>query len=215
MIKLFIKNLWQWLERKLAFKYYKSIDFLVLFNFFKIIETNDYRYLLKLSDYETLPDISNKLERKLKGVWLDIQNQYSKADDSNYQVINFTQSKSLQKMQMEYLMLWDLHTLMTIDTEGKEIKKRLKQAGLEKATIKTLEKKLKSLRNNIKIKCKDLEKKETTKPIDYNQIIDEIEDIKGRSLDIMKVTVKQYIAIRKNIKRKNGKRQNNSKRRNR
>jgi len=211
-MKLFLKNLYKTLEQRLKYRYYSSIDFLILFNFFKVIETNDYRYLLKLKDYELLPEISEKLNDKLQLTWLEIQNQYSTADDSNYQIINFAQSKGLQKMQIEYLMYWNIYNMMVIAPEHKETIRMIKYAKLEKETVKSIEKKLKGLKNRILLKCKDLEQKDD-KPVDYLQIIDEIEDIKGRSIDVFKTTVRQYIAIRKNIK--HGKRQNNTKGHNR
>ena len=207
-MKLYIINLWLRFVKIWDYKYYKSIDFLPLFNFFKVIETGDYRYLLKLKDYEILP----KTKHDLKLVWLDIQTQYSKADDSNYQIINFTQSKSMQKLQIDFLMIWNLYNLMVVAPDNKETLKLKKLAGLENESLKGIEKKLKGLRNKIEIKKKDLEKEES-KPIDYCEIIDQIEDIKGRSIDPFKTTVRQYIAIRKNIK--NGNRQNNAKRSNR
>ena len=207
-MKLYIINLWLRFVKIWDYKYYKSIDFLPLFNFFKVIETSDYRYLLKLKDYEILP----KTKHDLKLVWLDIQTQYSKADDSNYQIINFTQSKSMQKLQIDFLMIWNLYNLMVVAPDNKETLKLKKLAGLENESLKGIEKKLKGLRNKIEIKKKDLEKEES-KPIDYCEIIDQIEDIKGRAIDPFKTTVRQYIAIRKNIK--NGNRQNNAKRSNR
>lgn len=175
-----------------------------LFNFFKVIETNDYRYLLKLKDYEILPDTKHDLQ----SVWLDIQNQYSKADDSNYQIINFTQSKGLQQMQINYLVLWNLYNLMIVAPDKKETLKLKKEAGQENSSIKDIEKKLKSLRNKIELKKKDYEQKET-KQVDFYLILDQISDIKQRTIDPFKTTVREYIAIRKNLK--NGKRQNNTK----
>lgn len=203
-MSLYIKSLWKNSENKLDYKYYLSIDFLPLFNFFKVIETGDHRYLLKLKDYEILPNTSIDLKK----VWIDIQFQYSKADDSNHQIINFTESKSLQRMQIEFLMLWNLYNLMVVAPEHKETLKLKKYANLENENLKTIEKRIKALKNRIEIKKKDYETKDT-KPIDFWRIIDEIEDLKGRSIDVMKTTVRQYIAIRKNIK--NGNRQNNAK----
>lgn len=205
---MYIKNLWLKFVKSWDYKYYKSIDFLPLYNFFKVIETKDYRYLLKLKDYETLPETKHELE----SVWLDIQTQYSKADDSNYQIINFTQSKGLQKLQVEYLMYWNLYNLMIIAPDRKETKEMIKRAGLKDETVKTIEKKLKALKNRIEIKKKDFETKES-KPIDFYQIIDELSDIKHRTINPFETTVRQYIAIRKNIK--NGNRKNNSKGNNR
>lgn len=183
-----------------------------LFNFFKAIETEDLRYLIKLKDYEFLPkEVDNS---KLINIWQNIQTEYGKHEDSNGSIIQFTTAKHIHKLELEYLMLWNIYNLIAVAPEEKKTKELIKEAGLEKETFKTIEKKLKTLGNKIKLKRQDVDQQKSNKKVDFWRIIDEIEDIKGRSLDVYKTTVRQYIAIRKNIKLKNGKRQNNTKRRN-
>ena len=67
--------------------FYKSIDFLPIFNFFKVIETNDYRYILKLKDYEKLPKRINLSE--LETAWNKMYNDFGNSEKSNRAIINF------------------------------------------------------------------------------------------------------------------------------
>ena len=205
----FFQNITKRLGNTYKFNYYKSIDYLPIFNFFKIIETEDKRYLIKLDDYELLPDkvdldVLNKL-------WIDIQTEYSEAEDNNSSIIQFTSAKGVCKLELEYLVLWNMYNLMIADVEGNSAKSMLEYAGLEDKNLKWIEKRLKALTNKINLKRKSI-KEETPEnnKFDFWRIIDEIEDIKGRAIDITKTTVRQYIAIKQNIK-SNGKRQDRKK----
>lgn len=192
------------------YKYYRSIEFLPIIWFFKTLETGDLRYLLKLKDYEILPDRVN-LE-PLKIVWSKIESDYGKEEDSNSSIIQYTLAKSIHKMELEYLMLWNIYNLMAIDHEGNEAKKILKYAGLD-LTPKQIEKKLKTLKNKINLKRESIKDQSLdNEKIEFYRVIDEIENIRGRSIDIYTTTVKQYIAIKKNIK--HGKRQDTTEGRN-
>lgn len=195
------------------YKYYKTIDYLILFNFFMIHKTGDLRYLLKLEDYETLPDDVD-LE-PLQKAWESILIQYQEEEEGNNGVINYVKGKSLLSLELDYLIYWNIYNLITTIPDSKEILQLKKDAGIENKDVKWLKKKVNSLGNQIRIKQKDfeIENKDNGK-FDFYRIIDEIEQIKGYPIDIHKITVSKYIAIKKNLKAKNG-RQNNSKGRNR
>ena len=197
------------------YKYYKSIDYLPLFNFFMVHKKNDLRYILKLEEYETLPD--NIDLKELEKPWEDILIQYQEEEDSNASTIKFIQAKTIFNLESEYLVLWNIYNLLTTIPENKEIRQIKKEAGLEGKDAEWIKKKLKALNNQILIKRKDIEKDEPkNKTFDFYRIIDEIESFKGYQINMHKTTVSQYIAIKKNIKAKqaNG-RQNNAKGRNR
>lgn len=189
-------------EGSLKYNYYRSIDFLPLFNFFKTIESEDLRYLLKIDDYELMPEVDLK---ELGEAWININNEYEQTEDSNSTIIQFTTAKSIHNMELEYLMLWNIYNLMSIAPDHEETKEVLNYANLN-MTVKQIEKKLKALKNRISLKRIDIKKDESIVKPDYFQIIDKIEDVKGRAIDLNKTTVRQYIAIKKNLK--NGKRQN-------
>lgn len=55
-------------------KHYKTFEMIPIYNFRKVKETKDLRYLLKLKDYEYLPNINTKY---LEKVWEDITFQYT------------------------------------------------------------------------------------------------------------------------------------------
>lgn len=182
-----------------TYKYYKSIDYLPLFNFFMIHESNDLRYLLKLEDYEILPEYNTE---QLQSVWENIIIEFQEADDNNNGIVQYLEIRKLHKLELEYLMLFNLRGLMIADLKGDSIKSMLKYAGFEGRNLKWIDKQIKIISNQIRIKRKNLPKQEENKHFDFYRIIDEIEDIKGRNLDIKTVTVRQYIAIKKNIKAK-------------
>lgn len=193
-------------KSKNTYKYFKSIDFLPIFNFFKVMETGDKRFLLKIEDYESLPEIEDITF--LNKVWDEIELQYGKAEDNNRSVIQFVTAKGVHKLELEYLVLWDLHNLMIIDEIGNNAIECLEKAGYKGKDIKWIEKRIKVLTNKIKLKRKDIsDNNPEGNNSDWTLIIDKIEDIKGRNIDVHKITVRQYISIIKNIKTKktNGK----------
>jgi len=211
-MKRFFQNILKKSGNTYKYNYYKSIDYLPIFNFFKIIETDDKRFLIKIEDYEILPEHVNANE--LNKIWENIQAEYSKAEDSNSAIIQFTTAKGVCKMELEYLVLWNIHNLMGADIEGDSVKAMLKYAGLEDWDLKRIQKRLKALTNKINLKRKAFKEDNfENKKFDFWKILDEINDSKGYRLDPTKVTVREYIAIKKNIKR-NGERQNREKRRN-
>ena len=57
-------------------KYYKSCDSLLLWNFFKVIETGDFKYLVITDDYENL-----ELKEDLGDLWDSIIHEYSEISE--------------------------------------------------------------------------------------------------------------------------------------
>lgn len=195
-------------KSKSTYRYFRSIDFLPIFNFFKVTETGDKRFLLKIEDHELLPEIEDI--EFLNKAWDEIELQYGKAEDNNGAVIQFVIAKGIHKIELEYLVLWDLHNLMIIDEVGINAKECLEKAGYKGRDMKWIEKRIKILTNKIKLKRKDIsDNNPEEKESDWTLIIDKIEDIKGRNIDVHKITVRQYLSMVKNIKntkKTNGKR---------
>lgn len=183
------------------YDYYKSLDFVTIFSFFMVVSTDDYRYLLKINDYENLP--KNVDAKILEAAWNKIYNSFTDAEDSNSSIIHFTTSKGVHKMELEYLMLWNIHNMMVMFPNAEETKQVLKYAGIE-LTAKEIHKKLKGLSNKIKLKRKDIEKQtDVNVKIDVWEIIAEIESVIGRNIDVRNTTMRQYLAIKKSIKKNN------------
>jgi len=193
-----------------TYKYYKSIDFLPIYHFFKVIESNDKRYILKLEDYSELPEIEN-LEF-LENAWTGIESQYNESEDSNGAVIQFVTAKGIHKLELEYFMLLNIYNLMIIEGNGNNSKECLKKAGLEDKNIEWIKKRLNALTNKINLKRKDVKEDIVeSKKFDFWQRLDSINDAKGYKISPFKTTVREYIAIKKNIK-KNDERQDRIKR---
>lgn len=216
-MKSFFQNILKRSNNTCKFDYYKSIDFLPLFNFFMIHKTEDLRYLLKLEDYEVLPD--NVELNNLPDIWEKILVEFQESEDGNRSVIQYVEGRAILKLELDYLILWNLYNLMSTIPDSKEILELKKEAGYSDKSIKWIEKQLKIINNKLRIKRKGIKEKEVKETaFDFLRLIDEIESIKGYVIDIHKTTVRKYIAIKKNIKAqtkaKNG-RQNNAKGRNR
>jgi len=205
-MKYSIPNIWKESNDTLKYNYFKSIDFLPLLNYINKINTGDLRHLLKLDDYEILPETNTD---ELITVWENIERECTEVENSNSAIIQYTTAKSVHKMELEYLMLWNIYNMISIAPEHPETIKILEYSKL-KLTRVQIEKKLKILRNRIELKRHDAKSTQNDKKVDFYEIIDQIEDIKGRSIDLKNTTVRQFIAIKKNIK-KNGKRQDNTK----
>ena len=186
-----------------------------LARFFDILNTNDYRYLLKLDDYDNLPDIKMDLSE----VWIDIYEDYLiKSENAEYKYqLELRKSIDLLIIQHEQIRyaLW-----VSGLKYDKNILNFLKSKGIniDYTNIKSFERgksKLKSLEYKIKFKKKELEKKTSDKKtnITFEQIIDDIEKYKGHQIDIEKTTVLQFITYinglkkhAQNARRKNSKR---------
>jgi hypothetical protein len=194
----FIKNLWQRLKG--SYDYYKSIEFLPVQNFFWIIEKQDLRYLLKLKDYEKLPEIQYSLEE----IWEDILNQYYDAEGDNAINLYFNNIKALHRLEIQHQLFWNLHTILSVDSENRKANEIADENGIEKKDrIKVLWKLCKNLKTKKQLKQKDIENiDQNEEKHNFDEIIDIVEDMKGRPLDLSKITVKKWIAIKSNLKEK-------------
>jgi len=90
------------LENK-KLKTYSEIDALPLFNYSKVSENNDLRYLLVLSDYFELPEISEKEYKELFEVWERINDEVIDFNGVNAEykaILRMQKSIALLKVEM-------------------------------------------------------------------------------------------------------------------
>ena len=144
----------------------------------------------------------------LKDIWDKMYSEFNNDENSNSAIIHFTTSKSVHKFELEYLMYWNIYTMISIAPDHEKTKETLEYAGIK------LTKEQIGLANRIELKRKDIkDHNQDDKKVDVWQIIGEIESITGRAIDIKNTTMRQYLAIKKTIK--NGReRQDNAKGRN-
>jgi hypothetical protein len=93
---------------------YKNIDILPLYNYIKVTETLDLRYLIILPDYYTLPNIPEKELNPLIKVWENINDQvteYIGISEDMKQMLRL--EKSIALLRVELMVSGD-KTLETI-----------------------------------------------------------------------------------------------------
>lgn len=84
-------------------KFYKSCKYLPIFNFYEILESNDLRYLLKLPDYEDLPDEKTINKKQLTEVWRNINLEYGDLQlQDGENKMYFTLEKQIERLKFEY-----------------------------------------------------------------------------------------------------------------
>ena len=84
-------------------KFYKNIEHLPVYNFSKVSEANDLRYLLILSDYFELPEISEKEYKELFEVWERINDEVIDFNGVNAEykaILRMQKSIALLKVEM-------------------------------------------------------------------------------------------------------------------
>lgn len=193
-------------------KWYGSIEFLPIRNFYTIVETGDLRYLLKGIDYENLPTINIDLSK----VWETIWNQFIEVSNDQDYKLYFTTLKRYSILNNRYEMLRsEVFTLYfryskeysdDLLAEGIEINMESREMYLEsldKAAnrIKSQETKIKLLEMELEARTKNAVKSE------YLDIVNQVEQSRGIPIDIDKMSIKQFVLLINKLK-ENGKRAN-------
>lgn len=196
-------------KEKKSLKYYQSIEFLPIGCFYKIIDTGDLRYLLKLKDYEELPHCSLNLEP----IWEKISTEYLEFSKGvNRQVeATFWIEREIFNLKSEYLskkylldiakksrdrdgMIKHLAEIGIIiennDQFDQNINAEINRIGLLRTKIKTKQAELKRFRNE------DGEGKTT-----FEGLLNNLERYQGYNIDIWKISVKRWIVLVKDYEK--------------
>ena len=200
-------------QEEKSLRYYRSIDFLPIGCFNKASETGDLRYLLKLKDYEELPEYNTE---GLQEVWEDIREEYIE-----HSVMQNKKAESILELEhsifvlkARYSYLNTLIYLTSIDVEGREKHlKELKSKGIiieykdEEDFKKKLElesKKTGTIITKIKTKQKELERlTKKDKSVVFEDMLDILEQYKGYNINIWKLSVKRWLSLLKNFEKHN------------
>ncbi len=183
---------------------YKSINTLPVWNFFRITETGDLRYLIKKQDYDNLGSSKNGLDK----IWTNILDQFYKEDGSNVQEIYCKDLKKIHELEIKYTILYNLYFVFNFSLNPpKEAHDTLKKLNIDENKIK---KALNQTKNDLQLKRKDFENshKEGEQKTNFEQVKDHVEKYKGFYIDPHKLTVKEWINILKNIKENGNERSN-------
>ena len=194
---------------------YKSCKTLPMYNFYEILGSNDYRWLLKAFNYDSDMIVSDEENKRLETVFYNIFNEYIELKNDTKTINNIKQRAIIANL--ENRLFWGA-TLLKLyiknPTEGtakalKEWKFKIDFNGNLEKEIKSVSNQLKSLKTKINIEVSKyestLEKNKSKKEIKFN--IDE------QTISIAKVlelnfpiiakttTVSQWVAYCKNAER--------------
>lgn len=184
------------------YKYYKSINFLIAFNYYEIKATGDLRYLLKLEDYEDLPDDVDV--EFLKPVMDEIYIQASEIGLKYNRKLQVRHdlNKSIHVLKSELELI---HNGLQILAFGRDddVEKELLKYGYKIDDKKPYEDELiriqkRSMHLLTKIKQKEYDLKDITPEDDDSDIqesVQAVSDYKGRDIDLKKITVKEWLIM--------------------
>jgi hypothetical protein len=194
---------------KRRYKIYVSLEFLPIWNFNKIEQTKDFRYLIKGIDYEHIPEIYLELST----IWNKLYSEYVEQLMGTEFRIYSNQFMQLLLLKYKNLLLTDAISVLSIKHDA-DIIKLIKDAGYQfnenssddyYNSIIDLQRQLTGLRKTIDIKEFDLQKKnqpKTDKP-ELEDILIILSRFNHRKIDSKTTSVDEYIRLLKDFSKQN------------
>lgn len=184
-------------------KAYKSIDFLPMWNYYKALETEDLRYLLKDIDYEELPECNDDLT----GIWSDINlelYQYSISKNQRAKN-NFNKQKKINELKYEYELIHKyIQYLANYDDD--EIIDKLSTLGYKIDKDKNIvdelvriKKKSQNLVSKINFAELQINNVQSSNDTDHYSELNAIRRHTGLPIDEKKVSIREYYNIRYDV----------------
>ena len=183
---------------------YRTIDFLPVWNFFRVVETNDTRYIFKLRNYETIHTRHTAVEE-----WSAILEQYFTESIG----VKYYQYRSIKvhilELRQKHLILSNALTVLCVMRDQRMID-LVKKFGYKfndssdsdyADSLIALDSQLKGLRKAIELKQKDYENTFMIKGKvqDVYDMVSAIEQFKGFKVDAFTLTVKQFLTYQKEL----------------
>ena len=153
-------------------KYYRTIEDLPIWNFNKVSETNDVRYLLKLDDYYTLPKKApyEELIKIYEDIYTEVFEKFKFNDSLDDKV---REDKDLLILQLK-ILAGEKHLNTILKIKKRQIKDRLDMVKVEPQTF---EKKVVILESYFKLPF-DVYKMSTVRFYTYLQLYKEAAKVK-------------------------------------
>lgn len=191
-------------------KHYKSIDTIPIWNYDKWLQTDDPRFLLKLSDYEDLPEVSTEYKSELQNAATEIHYQASEFElkKSKRNNIIFDLTKRLTNLECDYNLTNNILQLLELSGRDNQVEQLLQNAGYTIRDGKDFESELKRIYNqnqNKKSKINELrgELEAMTKNTGESQSIESIQIALERhnnmSIDLHSTTLKKWIILKNDL----------------
>jgi len=194
-------------------KFYRSIDTLPIWNYDKWLNSEDARYLLKVEDYDQLPEVNKKTLSEIENTAIDIYYQASEFElgTSKRNELIFNLTKKFTNLEFQYNHVNNLITLLSLAGPEPEILKLLSDAGYSIREGKDFEPELKRIFNQNKNKVAKINEVKaelesmTREGSGKTQIIEDvqvaIERHNNRDIDMRKTTVKKWLILKNNLYR--------------
>ncbi len=193
------------------YRYYLSIDTLPLWNYIKIIDSGDIRYLIILDYYDVLPDVQVPQE-----YWNNILAEYFEASDSqkskNYvsELSNILNRRKLFNTISDccYILRCSIYLKKDYPPDIiKILEKSLREAGCDNysygnslESIEEAERQSQGLKSLIENKMIAFDRKygqNSSEKTDIYKVVEQLEIHRKLSIDLQKTTVRQFLAMQK------------------
>ncbi len=194
-------------QRKTKLKYYGSIDFLPIRNYFEASMSMDYRWLLKLEDYSELPDVDIDLDK----VWDRINGQYNDIVGGEDQSFIIEENRELLEDQQNILNYQNMISYLYLEDKQEYIDD-LKKIKIEISTdpkkyyesLNKAEEVLIGMQEAINIKRSELSQvmPDAPKNVDYMEMVADVSVMLNRYVDIDKESIRFFANCLKSLKNK-------------
>lgn len=190
-------------QNEKALKFSENISQASLWQFKKVVETGNVKFLLKLSDYDEMPECDTQ---ELSDAWYEIYAEFSEIVGGNRADLWLVKHKRLILMKLNYeigctiLRVVQLHpvpeTLEAAKVHGYIIDPDNLKKTFEKAYTKLMR-----LKTKISIIEKESKQdEEQTEKEDFDGLITTLEKYQGYQFDEHKMMVRKFANIYKNFK---------------
>ena len=194
-------------------KFYRSIDTLPIWNYDKWLNSEDARYLLKVEDYDQLPEVNKKTLSEIENTAIDIYYQASEFElgTSKRNELIFNLTKKLTNLEFQYNHVNNLITLLSLAGPEPGILKLLSDAGYSIREGKDFEPELKRIFNQnknkvakineVKAELESMTREGSGKTQSIEDVQVSIERHNNRDIDLRKTTVKKWLILKNNLYR--------------
>lgn len=196
-------------QKPKGIRYSENSSQATLWQFKKVIETGELRYLLILKDYEELPEFDIQV---LNTVWQEIYQEFSDISGGNRADLWLLKVKRLTKMQLDYqrhvsiLGLMEQCVKINVLFPLPDLIELAKDEGYMIVLDdfdKTFEKaytRLMRMKNQMSIFKKEQEVEENANEPSLDELIVKLSKFQGYQFEEQKMSVKQFANIYKNYK---------------
>ena len=192
-------------------RWYSTTDYLPVRNFYMRVKTGDLRWILKLEDYEHLPDYSLDLNKAWEKIW----NEFIEiSNNRDYQIYFQTLRKYIKVLDRYEILKAEIFTLYfrfkkeyadDLEEEGILLNMDTRESYIE--SLDTAGNRIENLNTKIQILTKELEAKSKTDKTNFEDLVYSVEVYQGFPIDIDKLSIRKFVLMLNKIN-DNGKRQN-------